>query len=148
MTQFPTNVADVFDRHRRRAMVALLLIGVMTALRAARQLVDDPISDYLGILMLVCVVGAMAIFASVFYWKLFKLPADQRPAVRLEKRSRGKSVTIIGGLDPVASDLEGICRQLKSRCATGGTVREGVIEVQGDHRAAATALLAELGYRP
>lgn len=52
---------------------------------------------------------------------------------RETKGRNGKSVTVIRGLglEPVA--LEQVGRQLRTACGSGGTVKEGVIEVQGDH---------------
>ncbi len=58
------------------------------------------------------------------------------PRIRLEKRA-GKSVTTISGLHTYGSKrLEAIARELKSKFAAGGTVKSGVIEIQGDKVAA------------
>jgi translation initiation factor 1 len=43
--------------------------------------------------------------------------------------------------------LESLAAQLKKRCGTGGTVRPGTIEIQGDHRDTLVAELTRLGYR-
>jgi translation initiation factor 1 len=65
----------------------------------------------------------------------------------LEKRRNGKVVTTVRGLDPVASDLPGILKSLRQRCATGGTVGdEGTIELQGDHRQRVAEALRMVGY--
>jgi translation initiation factor 1 len=74
------------------------------------------------------------------------LPKDQFARVGREKRRKGKIVTRITGLDPVASNLNAILTELKSSCGAGGTIREGTIEIQGDHRERALALLRDLGY--
>lgn len=74
------------------------------------------------------------------------LPKDQPARVGREKRRKGKTVTVITGLDPVASNLDAILSQLKTACAAGGTINEGRIEVQGDHRDRALSLLQNLGY--
>lgn len=74
-------------------------------------------------------------------------PGRQTARIRLEKRSGGKWVTRIAGLDPSASDLGNLLRQLKQRCAAGGAVQDDHILIQGDHREAAGALLAAAGYR-
>ena len=65
--------------------------------------------------------------------------------VRRETSGRGgKTVTTIQGV-PLASDaLDALAGELKRACGTGGTVRDYVIEIQGDHR---DALVAELGSR-
>src|SRR5262249_55110951 len=74
------------------------------------------------------------------------LPKDQPPPVGREKRGGGKTVTVITGLDPAASDLAALLGQFKSLCAAGGTVAEGRIEIQGDHREKILARLREMGY--
>ena len=74
------------------------------------------------------------------------LPADQTAIVGLEKRKKGKVVTTISGLDPEASDLKAILKQLKSVCGTGGTISDNTIEVQGDHREKVAGVLRESGY--
>jgi translation initiation factor 1 len=73
------------------------------------------------------------------------LPKDQLARVRRERRS-GKIVTVIAGLDAEASDLAGMLKQFKSKLATGGTISEGAIELQGDHRDRAVEMLKAMGY--
>ena len=75
-----------------------------------------------------------------------RLPQDQPLRIQREKRRKGKSVTVVQGLDPVASDLNELLRQLRSACAAGGTVNQGGIEIQGDHREQISAILQDLGY--
>jgi translation initiation factor 1 len=59
---------------------------------------------------------------------------------------KGKGVTVITGL-PLAGDaLDELATRLKKRCGSGGTVHDGVIEIQGDHRDALVAELGRLGY--
>jgi translation initiation factor 1 len=74
-----------------------------------------------------------------------RLPADQPLRIRREKR-RGKVVTVIAGFDAAATDLRGILSSLKSACAAGGTINDDCIEVQGDQRERAMAMLKEMGY--
>ena len=74
------------------------------------------------------------------------LPKDQPARVGREKRRKGKTVTVITGIDHIASDLDAILAKLKSVCAAGGTINEGRIEVQGDHREKALLILLDLGY--
>jgi translation initiation factor 1 len=65
-----------------------------------------------------------------------------------EKAGRGgKTVTVVRGLalDEVA--LAALGKQLKTACGSGGTVREGVIEVQGDHADRVLALLLQAGHK-
>jgi len=59
---------------------------------------------------------------------------------------KGKIVTIINGLQHNPATMEDIARMLKQFCGTGGTVKEGRIELQGDQRARAAVKLKELNY--
>ncbi|MBT7751022.1 MAG: stress response translation initiation inhibitor YciH [Porticoccaceae bacterium] len=55
--------------------------------------------------------------------------------IRRETKGRkGKGVTTVSGIDLPELDLKALAKQLKQKCSTGGTVKSGVIEVQGDHR--------------
>jgi len=74
-------------------------------------------------------------------------PEGQTARLRVEKRARGKVVTVVAGLDPVGNDLPALASHLKSRCGAGGTVKEGLIELQGDRVSAADAALRDLGYQ-
>jgi translation initiation factor 1 len=59
-------------------------------------------------------------------------PRSPAPKIRLEKRA-GKTVTIIAGFHTYGSKrLDAIAGELKSILATGGTVKNGMIEIQGD----------------
>lgn len=63
-------------------------------------------------------------------------PRSPVPKIRLEKRA-GKRVTMISGLHTYGTKrLEAIARELKSTLATGGTIKNGTIEIQGDKVAA------------
>src|SRR5438132_11843814 len=55
--------------------------------------------------------------------------------VRVEFRRWGKPVTVVQGLPKTGRSLAEIAHRLKERLATGGTAKEGVIMLQGDHRA-------------
>jgi translation initiation factor 1 len=65
---------------------------------------------------------------------------------RETKGRAGKGVTTVTGLPLPPADIEALAAQLKKRCGSGGTVREGVIEVQGDHRDTIVAALVKLGW--
>jgi translation initiation factor 1 len=70
-------------------------------------------------------------------------------AVRVGRETKGragKGVTTITGLPLSASEIDALAAQLKKRCGSGGTVRDGVIEIQGDHRDAIVAALIQLGW--
>jgi translation initiation factor 1 len=58
----------------------------------------------------------------------------------------GKGVTVISGLPLAAPDLEELAGRLKKLCGAGGAVKDGVIEIQGDHRERLVAELERLGY--
>jgi translation initiation factor 1 len=61
-------------------------------------------------------------------------PSDGIVRVSRETRGRGgKAVTLVKGLQLDAAALDKLGRQLKAACGCGGTVKDGVIEVQGDH---------------
>jgi translation initiation factor 1 len=76
-----------------------------------------------------------------------KPPAEQNIRVRLEKQGRGgKAVTVAVGFALSAADLEKLAKELKSGLACGGTAAEGTIELQGDQRERAVALLLKKGY--
>ena len=68
--------------------------------------------------------------------------------IRRETSGRkGKGVTTLSGIPLPEKELKGLAKQLKKRCGTGGAVKEGVIEIQGDHRETLKQALAELGYQ-
>lgn len=67
--------------------------------------------------------------------------------LRREKRGGGREVTILEGFFTGSADVERLGRDLKRRCGTGGSVKGGVIELQGDHRDEAAAFLLERGFR-
>ena len=60
---------------------------------------------------------------------------------RETKGRKGKGVTLITGVPLEGDKLKAMAKKLKQKCGTGGTVKNGVIEIQGDHR---QLLLAEL----
>ena len=74
-------------------------------------------------------------------------PETQTARLKLQKRPKGKVVTAVIGLDPEGNDLEALAAKLKTRCGTGGTVKDGSIELQGDHMASAEAALKGIGYK-
>ena len=74
------------------------------------------------------------------------LPKDQAPRVQRERRAGGKTMTVISGLDPVASDLPRLLSKLKTACAAGGGIADGCVEIQGDHRDRIVQLLKGMGY--
>jgi translation initiation factor 1 len=77
-------------------------------------------------------------------------PGAAKPsAVRVGREIKGragKGVTTVTGLPMSLADIESLATKLKKRCGSGGTVREGVIEIQGDHRGVIVAELIKLGW--
>ncbi len=68
--------------------------------------------------------------------------------IRRETKGRnGKAVTLIDGLPLAAEELNALAKILKARCGSGGTVKDGVIEIQGDHRELLQQQLQQGGYK-
>ena len=75
--------------------------------------------------------------------------ANATGAVRVSRQTQGrggKAVTLITGLPLGAEALATLAGELKRRCGSGGTVREGAIEIQGEHRDTLVAELQRRGY--
>src|SRR5690242_4669395 len=66
---------------------------------------------------------------------------------RDSKRRRGKTVTVIGGLQHDPATFEALLKRLKQQCGAGGTYKDGELEIQGDHRERVAAALAAIGYK-
>lgn len=75
--------------------------------------------------------------------------ASQQTAriARDRKRRAGKTVTVISGLRHDPSTLESLLKQLKQQCGAGGTLKDGELEIQGDHRERVVAALTAMGYK-
>lgn len=67
--------------------------------------------------------------------------------IRRETSGRkGKGVTTLTGIALPGEELKQLAKRLKKRCGTGGAVKDGVIEIQGDHRDTLYQALSALGY--
>ena len=66
---------------------------------------------------------------------------------RETKGRKGKGVTLITGTPLAGDDLKKLVSELKKSCGTGGTIKDGVIEIQGDHRDVLVAELIKRGYK-
>jgi translation initiation factor 1 len=71
---------------------------------------------------------------------------QQRIRVRLETRKYGRPTTIVDGIDEKNTNLAGMAQKLKGFCACGGTAKNGLIMLQGDHRDRVRKYLVDLGY--
>jgi translation initiation factor 1 len=77
-----------------------------------------------------------------------KAKGDGFVRVSLDAKGRGgKSVTVIKGLPLDSDELALLGRQLRSKCGSGGTTKDGVIEVQGDHCASLAVALEKLQFK-
>ncbi|WP_416440984.1 translation initiation factor [Phnomibacter sp. MR] len=73
--------------------------------------------------------------------------AKQRLRIWFETKHRGgKAVTIVAGFEGPEVDMEQLGKQLKQACGTGGSVKDGEILVQGDHREKVLQWLLKNGY--
>ncbi len=74
--------------------------------------------------------------------------AQQKLRVSIDTRRRaGKVVTLVEGFSGTETDLEDLGKKLKSFCGTGGSVKDGEIIVQGDHREKVLQWLLKNGYK-
>jgi translation initiation factor 1 len=72
---------------------------------------------------------------------------DGTARVRLETKGRkGKGVTVVWGVPVDEAGLQKLGKQLKAACGSGGTVKDGQIEVQGDHVTMVMETLRKQGY--
>jgi translation initiation factor 1 len=66
---------------------------------------------------------------------------------RTSKGRGGKTVTLVTGVQLPPKELEALARDLKRRCGTGGSLKDEVIEIQGDQRDGVVAELEQRGFR-
>lgn len=82
-----------------------------------------------------------------------KKPSQARPTdgiirIRREVKGRkGKTASIVYGFELGAGEIKEMARQLKRLCGTGGSVKDGEIVIQGDHREAIKARLEQQGFK-
>jgi translation initiation factor 1 len=76
-------------------------------------------------------------------------PAAAKPAsgirLRLERRASGRLATVVTGLPGSEAEVAALAKSLKAACATGGTLKDGVLELQGDQREKVEAALRTRG---
>lgn len=72
----------------------------------------------------------------------------QKLRVQLDTKQRaGKVVTTVTGFVGLNNDLEALGKKIKTKCGTGGTVKDGVVIIQGDYKVKIIAWLVEWGYK-
>ena len=75
-------------------------------------------------------------------------PQQQTIYLHRESAGRGgKAVTLVKNLVLSAEEMKSLAKKLKQECGTGGTIKDGVIEIQGEDRERIAALLSKLGYK-
>ncbi|MEE8434354.1 MAG: hypothetical protein V3S64_06155 [bacterium] len=75
------------------------------------------------------------------------VPADIRLRLRLDQKGRGgKTVTVVFDLPPHPEYFTGLIKKLKAHCGTGGALKEGRMEIQGDQRDKVQAYLEQMGF--
>jgi len=71
---------------------------------------------------------------------------QQEISIYTVSRRYGKQVTIVEGINSNDIDLEDLAKKLKTACASGGTVKDDKIELQGDHKKRVAKVLNEMGF--
>ncbi|MCI0609550.1 MAG: stress response translation initiation inhibitor YciH [Anaerolineae bacterium] len=75
-------------------------------------------------------------------------PQQQTIYLHRESSGRGgKAVTLVKNLVLSADDLKSLAKKLKQECGTGGTIKDGMIEIQGEQREKMADILRKLGYK-
>ena len=74
-------------------------------------------------------------------------PESQTARLSMEKRRKGKVVTVVQGLPADGNDLPELLRELKSQCGAGGTIDGDCLEIQGEQFERVRAALVAMGYR-
>jgi len=69
--------------------------------------------------------------------------------VRISRQTKGRKgagVSLVTGVPLDGKELKNLAKKLKQKCGTGGTIKSGIIEIQGDHRDTLKQELTKLGY--
>ena len=113
----------------------------MTRLFAGSPFDRPPLCDRCGQLESVCTCAPLS--------KPKNLTPPEKQAIHLaiEKRKKGKVVTVIRGLSATGNDLPALLARLKDRCGAGGTLDGDTLEIQGNHVDRLRILLGEIGYK-
>ena len=73
---------------------------------------------------------------------------SQRIVVKVVQKKFNKTYTVIEGIDTTEIDVKDLTKQLKAKFACGGSVKEGIIELQGDHKTQVREILTKMGFAP
>ncbi len=73
---------------------------------------------------------------------------SQKIFVYIERKKFNKNYTIVEGIDEKEIDLKDLARKLKSELACGGTIKNGKVELQGEHKMRAKKILIGYGFNP
>lgn len=76
-----------------------------------------------------------------------KPPEKQTARIAIEKRKKGKVVTVVSGLDSNDYDLPELLTKLKSACGAGGALKDETLEIQGKHVESVREILAKIGFK-
>ncbi|MEM8732885.1 MAG: translation initiation factor [Planctomycetota bacterium] len=74
-------------------------------------------------------------------------PEKQSLRVRVEKRKRGKLMTVVAGFRGSQQQRQSVLTELKNTCGAGGTIDDGNVEIQGDHKERVCEHLKKMGFR-
>ncbi len=74
-------------------------------------------------------------------------PAQQTLYIALDRLKGGKIATIVENFIGTTNNLETLGKQLKNKCGSGGTVKDGIILIQGEHRDKVIGILQTMGYK-
>ena len=108
---------------------------------------DDPVMVYSTERGLVCPTCRLPVAKCRCRKEEPAPPGDGIVRVRRETKGRGgKTVTTVSGVPLGGEALRSLAKDLKRRCGTGGTAKDGVIEIQGDHRETIVAELSRRGF--
>ena len=72
---------------------------------------------------------------------------QQLIVISSQKRRYGKLVTIVEGINENDINIEELARTLKTKCASGGTSKDGRIELQGEHRKKVEQVMKDMGFQ-
>ena len=73
---------------------------------------------------------------------------SQRILIKIDKKKFGKKYTVISGIDDKEIDLKELARKMKNKLACGGTIKDGNVELQGEHKQKVKGILIDAGFAP